>query len=71
VPATNDNAFTYNGLSVYLWASSARTTIAAAAPSATPAQSKTPRLPAILGAPQMVSVLTSLRNCARGLRAPL
>ena len=29
-PATNDRAFTNSGLSVYLWASSARTTMAAA-----------------------------------------
>ncbi len=45
--------------------------MAAAAPSATPAQSKTPRRPATRGEAQIVSLETSLRNCARGLRAPL
>ena len=58
------------GLSVYRWASSARTTMAAAAPSATPAQSNTPRGPATRGEAQMVSVVTALRNWALGLRAP-
>ena len=67
----NDRPFTKIGVSVYLWASSARTTIAAAEPSATPAQSNTPRSPASFGELQIVSIDTSRRNCARGLRAPL
>ena len=46
-------------------------TFAAAEPSATPEQSYTPSPPAMSGAPQMVSIETSLRNCARVLRAPL
>ncbi len=58
-------------MSVYLCASSARQMIAVAEPSATPEQSYTPSEPAISGALQIVSVLTSRRNCARGLRAPL
>jgi acetyl-CoA C-acetyltransferase len=48
-----------------LCASSARTTTAAAAPSATPAQSKTPSRPATRGDAQIVSFETSRRNCAR------
>ena len=44
--------------------------MAAAAPSATPAQSNTPRRPATRGEAQMVSVETSLRNWARGFLAP-
>ena len=47
------------------------TTTAAALPSATPAQSKTPNPPATGGDAQIVSGLTSRRNWARGLRAPL
>src|SRR5438552_1223270 len=43
----------YSGLSVYLDASSARTTIAAALPSATPEQSYTPRPPTMSGADQI------------------
>ena len=61
----------YNGLSVYRSASSARTTIAAAAPSATPEQSYTPNPPASRGDASTVSLVISRRNCARGLRAPL
>ena len=45
--------------------------MAAAAPSATPAQSNTPSRPATRGDAQMVSMDISLRNWARGLRAPL
>src|SRR3954463_14952773 len=44
---------------------------AAAEPSDTPEQSKMPSGPAMSGLLQMVSFETSLRNCARGLRAPL
>ena len=44
--------------------------IAAALPSATPEQSNTRSVPAISGALQIVSIDTSLRNCARSLRAP-
>ena len=58
-------------MSVYLWASSARTTMAAAEPSATPAQSNTLRRPATAAMLQMASTLISLRNCARGFLAPL
>src|SRR5436305_3486583 len=70
-PAANDSAFTYSGLSVYFDASSARTMIADAEPSETPEQSKMPSCPAMSGDAQMTSFGTSLRNCARGLRAPL
>src|SRR4029077_12956617 len=70
-PATKESPFTYIGFWVYRWASSARTRIAAAAPSLTPEQSKTPSCPAINGAFWIVSFGTSLRNWARGLRAPL
>ena len=49
----------------------AATTMAAAAPSATPAQSNTPRVPASRGEARTVSFVISLRNCALGLRAPL
>ena len=66
----NDSAFTYSGWSVYLWASSARTTMAAAEPSDTPEQSKMPSGPATIGLHAMVSLETSLRNWARGLSAP-
>jgi hypothetical protein len=45
--------------------------IAAAEPSLTPEQSKIPRGPATSGLQAIVSLATSLRNCARGLRAPL
>ena len=45
--------------------------IAAAEPSDTPEQSKMPRLPATMGEALMTSLDTSLRNWARGLRAPL
>src|SRR5437763_11194282 len=45
--------------------------IADAEPSETPEQSKMPSCPAISGEAQMTSFGTSLRNCARGLRAPL
>ncbi len=45
--------------------------MAAADPSDTPEQSKMPSMPAIDGALAIVSGDTSLRNCARGLRAPL
>jgi hypothetical protein len=61
----------YSGLSQYLCASSARTIIAAEDPSATPAQSNTPRRPATAGMAQMASTSISLRNWASGLRAPL
>ena len=61
----------WTGRSVKRWASSARTTMAAAAPSATPAQSNTLSIPATAGIAQIRSASTSLRNCARGLRAPL
>ena len=44
--------------------------IAAAEPSLTPLQSKTPRSPATSGALAIVSMETSFWNCARGLRAP-
>src|SRR5260370_39453465 len=44
--------------------------MAAAEPSDTPEQSKMPSEPAISGLLQMVSFDTSLRNWARGLRAP-
>ena len=44
-PATKASAFTYKGLSQYLWASSTRQMMAAAEPSLTPLQSKTPRSP--------------------------
>ncbi len=60
----------YRGLSVYFSASSARTTIAAAEPSATPEQSKTRSVPAMSGALQIVSIVTGLRNCARSLTEP-
>ena len=56
---------------MYLWASSARTMIAAAEPSLTPEQSKMPSGPATSGLQAIVSFGTSLRNCARGLSAPL
>ncbi len=56
---------------MYLWASSARHRMAAAEPSETPEQSKMPSWPAMRGALQIVSLPTSLRNWARGLRAPL
>ena len=55
---------------MYLWASSARTMIAAAEPSLTPLQSKMPSGPATSGLQAMVSLETSLRNWARGLSAP-
>ena len=45
--------------------------MAAAAPSATPEQSNTPRVPATFGEAQIVSIETSRWNCARRLRAPL
>ena len=44
--------------------------MAAAEPSETPLQSKTPKSPATNGALAMVSIETSFWNCARGLRAP-
>ena len=56
---------------MYRWASSARTTIAAAAPSATPAQSNTERSPATRGMARSCSTLISLRNWASGFLAPL
>src|SRR5262245_25112780 len=59
------------GFFEYLCASSARQRMAAAAPSLTPEQSKTPSMPATGGEPQMVSIGTSLRNCAFGFLAPL
>ena len=71
LPATNDSAFTYRGLSVYLWASSARQTMAAAEPSATPAQSMTDSWPATAAILQIASTSISRRYMARGLRAPL
>src|SRR5438067_2201194 len=58
------------GLSVYRWASSARTTTAAAEPSETPEQSKMPSWPAMIGEQAMVSFGTSRRNWARGLSDP-
>src|SRR5262245_6402875 len=54
----------------YLCASSARQRMAAADPSLTPEQSKTPSMPATAGDLQMVSIGTSLRNCAFGFFAP-
>ena len=45
--------------------------MAAAAPSATPAQSNTERQPATSGMARICSTDISRRNCARGLRAPL
>src|SRR5262245_47480187 len=45
--------------------------MAAAEPSLTPEQSKIPRGPATSGEHEIVSFGTSLRNWARGLRAPL
>ena len=45
--------------------------MAAAEPSLTPEQSKMPSGPATSGEQAMVSFGTSLRNCARGLSAPL
>src|SRR6266508_3909729 len=68
-PAMKDSAFTKSGLSVYLWASSART-ITAAEPSDTPEQSKMPSAPATWGEQEITSLATSLRNCAREFRAP-
>ncbi len=57
---------------MYLYASSARTISAQAAPSETPEQSITPRRPATLPAPASIfSFGTSLRNCARSFLAPL
>ncbi len=56
---------------MYLWASSARQTMAAAEPSATPEQSKTDSWPATVGMAQICSALVSRRNWARSLRAPL
>ena len=44
--------------------------MAAAEPSLTPLQSKTPRSPATSGALVIVSIETSFWNCARGLCAP-
>src|SRR5258708_29953072 len=44
--------------------------MAAAEPSLTPEQSKIPSAPATSGEHAIVSLDTSLRNCARGLRAP-
>src|SRR5438876_10921794 len=44
--------------------------MAAAEPSLTPEQSKMPSGPATSGEHAIVSFGTSLRNCARGLRAP-
>jgi len=44
--------------------------IAAAEPSLTPEQSKIPSGPATSGEQAIVSLGTSLRNCARGFRAP-
>src|SRR5579872_436002 len=70
-PATTDIPLMKSGLSVYRAASSARTTMAAAAPSATPAQSNTDSFPATAAILQMSSAEVSLRNWARGLRAPL
>src|SRR4030095_9360829 len=66
----NDSAFTKSGLSVYLYASSARTITAAAEPSDTPEQSKMPSAPATWGEHAITSLATSLRNCARGFSAP-
>ena len=45
--------------------------IAAADPSLTPEQSKMPSGPATNGLHEMVSLGTSLRNWARGFKAPL
>ena len=59
------------GLSLYLWASSARQITAAAAPSETPEQSMMPSMPAILGEELIFSTGTSRWNCAFSLRAPL
>ena len=70
-PATSDSPFTKIGLSVYRWASSARTTIAAAEPSETPEQSNTPEHAGDRRGLGDVSLETSLRNWARELRAPL
>ena len=64
-PATTDSALTNIGVSVYLYASSARTTRAAAAPSATPEQSSTPSDPATSGDRETASAVTGVRNCAR------
>jgi hypothetical protein len=58
------------GCFVYLCASSARTTIAAAEPSATPEQSITPSGSATFGELRIVSIGTSFRNCAFGFLAP-
>src|SRR3989304_492492 len=69
-PAMKDSAFTKRGVSVYVWASSARTMTAAAEPSLTPEQSKMPSGPATRGEQAMTSLATSFLNCARGLSAP-
>ena len=69
-PATNDSALTYSGLSQYVGASSTRQMMAAADPSLTPLQSKTPSSPATKGALAMVSMETSFWNCALGLSTP-
>ena len=53
-----------------MWASSARTITAAALPSATPEQSMMLSGAAAIGDPSTSSMLTSLRNWARGLAAP-
>src|SRR5262245_53343266 len=54
----------------YLCASSARQRMAAADPSLTPEQSKMPSMPATGADFVMVSIGTSLRNCAFGFLAP-
>jgi hypothetical protein len=69
-PAANDSALMKIGFFEYLCASSARQRIAAAEPSLTPEQSKTPSMPATRGDLQMVSIGTSFRNCAFGFFAP-
>ena len=71
LPETSERAFINSGLSVYSYALSAGTTMAAAAPSATPAQSKTLSCPATAAISQIASALISRRNCARGFLAPL
>src|SRR5262245_13462435 len=58
------------GFFEYLCASSARQRIAAAEPSLTPEQSKMPSMPATGADFVMVSIGTSLRNCAFGFLAP-
>src|SRR5512140_2641994 len=66
----NDSALMKIGLSVYLCASSARTTIAAAEPSLTPEQSMIPSGSATNGEHRICSIGTSLRNWALGFLAP-